>query len=149
MEREHVGNTGLTKHSDKSTTSSFFSGVQRDMRAPPANNNELFAVLGFAAFLAAAILYWQTPKTKQQPNSVVIVQKQPDVAVRPAQWNLGGAGPGWASGRWLGEGDFAHHGRMDHPYSHQPSFSGHPMGMQPLPTAPTKTPLMDPRLGPR
>ncbi len=119
------------------------------MRAPPATNNELFAVLGLAAFVAAAILYWQTPKA--QPKPVVIVQPQPQVAVIPAKWELGGTAPGWASGRWLGEGDFVHHGRMDHPYRHQPAFSGHPgpfqgQGpMQPLPTAPS----IDPRLGPR
>ncbi len=118
------------------------------MRAPPANNNELFAVLGFAALMAAAILYWQTPKA-QPVQPIVLVQPKEEVIVTPATWGLGGAGPGWASGRWLGEGDFKHHGRMDHPYGHQPHFSGHPSMPPPLPTAHRMEHRMDPRLGPR
>jgi hypothetical protein len=107
------------------------------MRAPPATNNELFGVLGLAAFVAAAILYWQTPKPQQeqqpqpqQPQVVVQVQKQ---EVKPARWELGGVGPGWASGRWLGEGDFVHQGYTEHPFRHQPPHSGHP-----LPSLPTQ-----------
>jgi hypothetical protein len=106
------------------------------MRAPPATNNELFAVLGVAAFVAAAILYWQTPK--QAPvQPVVVVQPQPQVVTTPAKWGLGGVGPGWASGRWLGEGDFVHHGQMDHPFRDQPHHSGHPLPPPTLPQAPS------------
>jgi hypothetical protein len=91
------------------------------MRAPPATNNELFVVLGVAACIAAAILYWQTPKTPVEP---VRVQPQPVVAPK---WEFGGMGPGWASGRWLGEGDFVHHDKMEHPFRDQPHYSGHPL----------------------
>ncbi len=110
---------------------------------PTASNNELLGVLGIAALIGAIILYSQTPNTPPPPpKPVVIVQQPPPVVVKPAQWELAGVGPGWGGGRWLGEGDFKHFGRMDHPFRDRPAHSGHPMPMpdlpqaQPLPQAP-------------
>jgi hypothetical protein len=107
------------------------------MRAPTASNNELMSVLGIGAVIAAAIVYVQTYKPKAvQP--VVVAQKpvKPKVVVKPARWEQEGVGPGWASGRGLGEGDFKFFGQMDHPFGDQPRYSGHPMQAQPLPWAP-------------
>ncbi len=98
-------------------------------------------MLGVAAFIAAVIIYVQTPKQPlvQQPQPVVVV-KQPReprvVVVKPTQWEFGGTAPGWTSGRWLGEGDFKHFGHMDHPFGQQPHYAGHPFHQQELPTAP-------------
>lgn len=115
-----------------------------------ASNNELLAVLGVGALIAAAILYMQTPKVQPTPQ-VVVVQESPPANVKPAQWDLGGVGPGWGGGRWLGEGDFKHFGSMDHPFTNQPRYSGHPMHMPALPRAPpgprmgeTMQPMMPP-----
>ncbi len=112
------------------------------MRAPPASNNELVAVLGFGALIAAIILYVQTPKMLQQPVQpkppVVVVQQPPPVIVKPERWDLNGVGPGWGGGggMWLGEGDFKHFGSMDHPFHREPRYAGHPMTMPELPHAP-------------
>ena len=105
---------------------------------PTASNNELLAVLGIAALVGAIILYSQTPNTPPPtpPKPVVIVQQPPPVVVKPAHWELAGVGPGWGGGRWLGEGDFKHFGRMDHPFRDRPAHSGHPMPMPDLPQAP-------------
>jgi hypothetical protein len=103
---------------------------------PMASNNELLGILGFGALIGAILVYTQTPKTPvPQPQPVVVVQ-EPVVVVKPAHWGLGGVGPGWGGGRWLGEGDFKHFGSMDHPFRDQPRYSGHPMHVAPLPTAP-------------
>lgn len=101
-----------------------------------ATNNELFAVLGVGALIAAIIVYVQTPKVDAKPQVVVVQQHPPPVNIKPAHWGMGGVGPGWGGGRWLGEGDFKHFGSMDHPFSHQPRYSGHPMHMPALPNAP-------------
>lgn len=91
---------------------------------PPAANNELFSILGACALIGAAIWYFQTPK--QEPKKqVVVVQQKPAVVVKPARWEQEGVGPGWASGRGLGEGDFKHFGQMDHPFGNQPRYHVH------------------------
>ncbi len=111
---------------------------------PTASNNELLAVLGIAALVGAIILYSQTPNTPPPPSPkpVVIVQQPPPVVVKPAHWELAGVGPGWGGGRWLGEGDFKHFGRMDHPFRDRPTHSGHPMQMPDLPQALPQAPPM-------
>jgi hypothetical protein len=91
------------------------------------------------AVIAAAIVYVQTYKPKvQQPVVVVQQPVKPKVVVKPARWEQEGVGPGWASGRGLGEGDFKFFGQMDHPFGNQPRYSGHPMQAQPLPWAPRR-----------
>ena len=118
------------------------------MRAPPATTNELVGVLGVAALIAAVIIYVQTPKTPSQqlqplqplPQQQVVMVQEPRVATRPTHWEFGGTAPGWTSGRWLGEGDFKHFNQMDHPFSGQPRYAGHPFHQSQLPIAPPGPP---------
>lgn len=96
-----------------------------------ATNNELIGVLGVAALIAAILVYVQTPKIPVLPAQPTVVVKQPQVVVKPAQWDGGGVGPGWSSGHWLGEGDFKHFGSMDHPFHNPMPLQGMRM-MPPL-----------------
>ena len=111
-----------------------FLETHEKMRAAPATTQELVGILGFAALIAAVLFYFQTPA--QQPVVVVPVSEPaPTVILRPTDWRYGGVGPGWASGRWLGEGDFKHFGRMDHPFGQKPHYAGHPTHLPAMPRA--------------
>jgi hypothetical protein len=97
------------------------------MRADVATGNEILVIVMFAALIAASIAYILKPAEKE-----VVVEK-PVVKVKKVVTELG---PGWASGRWLGEGDFHYAEKMRHPFADQPRYAGHPFHAQDLDHAP-------------
>ena len=104
--------------------------------APRTTNTEAFWVFGVAAVIAI-LLFFFTRKSSSVPPAkkpVAVSQKvkvpmrpEENPATRPAQWHLGGAAPGWTSGRYLGGGDFRHFWETEHPFRDQPTHAGHPM----------------------
>jgi hypothetical protein len=97
------------------------------MRVEVATGNEILTVVMFAALIAAAIAYiFRSPEPVEK---VVVVEKPVKKVVREI-------GPGWGSGRWLGEGDFHYAEKMRHPFADQPRYAGHPFSTQDLEYAP-------------
>jgi hypothetical protein len=102
------------------------------MKAAPATGNEIIAVVVFAAVIAFGIGYAMNPKSfwREEVQEVVVVKP---VKVKKV---VADVGPGWASGRWLGEGDFHFAEKMRHPFADQPRYAGHPFHMRDMDHAP-------------
>lgn len=100
------------------------------MKAVAATGNEIIVVVAFAAIIAAGLGYWMSPskETFEEPSPVKKKAKVKKVVAE--------VGPGWASGRWLGEGDFHFADKMKHPFADQPQYAGHPFHMEDLDQAP-------------
>ena len=94
------------------------------MRAEAATGNEIMVVCIFAAAIAAGIAYVMNPP--MEVKKVEVVKPKPRVK------KVADIGPGWASGRWLGSGDFQNAEKTQHPFADQPRYAGHPFHMRDL-----------------
>ncbi len=118
-------------------------------QGPPVSNTELGYVLGIAATIAT-VLYFSQQYGKKQKQVVLVNTKDlpppPKPKAKPAMWELGGAAPGWTSGRWLGEGDFVHADHTRHPFYNQPRYAGHPFHStrEQMPQARQAPPMLGP-----